>query len=66
MITIKKLEQPIHDGDWHDKPFKWAVTGPGQEYQIFSTKTYALAYASIRRKVDTKNEAFARFVRLED
>lgn len=30
-ITLEKLERPEHWGDWHDKPLRWAVRGPGAE-----------------------------------
>ena len=56
-ITITKLERPEHHGDWHDPLIKWAVRGPGNECQKFSTKKEAASYARQRRCVDTQAEA---------
>src|SRR3954469_16058189 len=41
-VTVEKLEKVEHHGDWHDKPTRYAVRGPGQECQKFSTKKDAL------------------------
>lgn len=49
-VTVSKLARPEHCGDWHDKPLKWAVSGPRSECQKFSTKRDALQYARIRRR----------------
>lgn len=48
-ITITKLERPEHHGDWHDKPTRWAVHGPGTELQKFSTKAEAMLWKRIRK-----------------
>lgn len=48
-ITVARLEREIHEGDWHDAPSRWNVTGPGTEVQRFSRKVDALAYARVRR-----------------
>lgn len=50
MVVVVALPAPIRSGDWHDKPLKWEVIGPGNEVQRFSTKKWALRYASIRRR----------------
>lgn len=63
MITIEAIK-PEAWGDWHDKPLRYAVKGPGAEVQKFSTKKDALKYASIRRKAATQAEAGSLFVRL--
>ena len=49
-IIITKLVQPEHSGDWHDKPLRYAVFGPGAEVQKFCTKKDAESYRRIRRK----------------
>ena len=46
-FEISKLANPEHQGDWHDKPLRWVVTGP--EVQKFSTKKEALLWVKIRR-----------------
>jgi len=48
-MNIVKLDRAIRDGDWHDKPLRWQVSGPGREVQNFSTKKDALLYRAIRR-----------------
>jgi hypothetical protein len=48
-ITVSKLERAEHSGDWHDKPLRWQVAGPGNELQKFPTKRWATFYAKIRR-----------------
>jgi hypothetical protein len=62
-IKIEKLETPIYEGDWHDKPLRWRVVGPGQELQNFSTKSSARHYAKIRRRSPDANTASNAFVR---
>ena len=56
-VTVERLQQVEHQGDWHDKPLKWKAVGPGSELQKFSTKEEAQAYAKIRRQ--TKDFATA-------
>lgn len=48
-ITIERLATPIQSGDWHDPALKWAVNGPGDERQLFSTRAWARQYRDIRR-----------------
>lgn len=62
-ITIEAIA-PEASGDWHDKPSRYAVKGPGAEVQKFSTKKDAQKYASLRRKAATQTEAGDAFVRL--
>ncbi len=61
-ITIAKLDHKIYCGDWHDKPLKWGVFGPGSERQNFATKADALLYRKIRRTSSTAVEAGNHFV----
>jgi hypothetical protein len=56
--TVTKLDRPEHAGDWHDKPLRYRVDGL-PEIQKFSTKKRAHAWARIRRKCATFNEACA-------
>lgn len=56
-ISIRKLDIPVHDGDWHDPVLKWEVLGPGDERQIFYTKKGATEYKRIRAKVASFSEA---------
>ena len=56
-IIITKLVQPEHSGDWHDKPLRYAVFGPGAEVQKFCTKKDAESYRRIRRKSSSFHEA---------
>lgn len=62
-ITITKLSTPIREGDWHDKPLRWLVSGPAQEMQNFSTKRNATRYRTLRRKAGTITEAINAYVR---
>jgi len=62
-ITIEAIK-PEACGDWHDKPVRYAVHGPGTEVQKFSTKKNAQKYASLRRKAATQQEAGDAYVRL--
>jgi hypothetical protein len=48
-IIIEKLPHQERSGDWHDKPLRWRVAGPGSEAQKFSTKKEARSYKSIRQ-----------------
>ena len=65
MITVAKLPSPIRSGDWHDNPLKWTVQGPGLERQYFTTKAWALRYASLRSRAVSAAEAGQQFLRLE-
>lgn len=49
-ITIEKLPNPEHSGDWHDAPLRWIVKGPGTETQKFATKAHATLYRRCRRQ----------------
>ena len=62
-IEIIKLDSPEHCGDWHDKPIRWSVNGPGSECQKFSTKCDAQRYASVRRKLDNQLAAINSHIR---
>lgn len=62
-IEIEKLARPVQSGDWHDKPLKWGVAGPGVERQLFVTKKNAELYARIRRKAADAREAENEYVR---
>ena len=48
-IIIEKLAHWERSGDWHDRPLRWRVVGPGNEVQKFSTKKEAALYRTIRR-----------------
>ncbi len=61
-ITITKLVNPMHVGDWHDAPLKWTVNGPYNEVQHFETKKNALRYVSIRRKTSDPVEINRQYV----
>lgn len=61
MITISKLDCFERSGDWHDKPLRWRVDGPGAEVQKFSTRKDAEQYARLRRKL-TLDQAIKSFV----
>ena len=61
-IAIERLPHPEHYGDWHDKPLKWVVKGPGTELQKFSTKRDALLFARLRKGVDDMTEAYKAFL----
>lgn len=50
-IKVLRLVCPEHSGDWHDKPLKWKVAGPGDEVQKFLTRKDADQYARLRRKM---------------
>lgn len=63
-VNIEKLSRPEQSGDWHDKPLRWCVRGPGVEVQKFSTKKDALKYRSVRRKSFDFTAAVATFVNL--
>ena len=61
-ITVSKLSNSYHAGDWHDRPLGWTVRGPGLEIQNFSTREHARAYADIRRHTDTAAKAQREYV----
>ena len=60
-IYIVKLDGPEASGDWHDKPLKWKVCGPGSEVQKFSTKKDATEYKSARRDAESQQEAIHNY-----
>ena len=62
-ITVVAIS-PEACGDWHDKPLKWAVNGPGNEVQKFSTKADALKYKSVRFRSYDQNAAFHNYAKL--
>lgn len=55
-ITISKIQTEA-SGDWHDKPLRWAVNGPGSEIQKFTRQADARTYLQIRRQCKTQAEA---------
>lgn len=61
MITVSKLDCFERSGDWHDKPLRWRVGGPGAEVQKFSTRKDAEQYARLRRKL-SQEQAIKTFV----
>lgn len=60
-IIITKLVAPEHHGDWHDKPLRYAVFGPGTEVQKFCTKKDAELYRRIRRRSASLADASRAF-----
>jgi hypothetical protein len=60
-FRIEKLETPEQDGDWHDKPLRWIVKGPGDEAQKFPTKKDAALWARIRSSSASQLEAISRY-----
>jgi len=58
-LRIKRLPSPIYSGDWHDKPHRWAVYGPGSEVSHFDTKANAQLYARLRRKLSYRDAMVA-------
>lgn len=63
-ITISQMPKPEASGDWHDKPLKWLVEGPGEERQKFSTKAWATLYKRCRKASSDANEATRNFCNL--
>jgi hypothetical protein len=61
-MKIERLPQPIPSGDWHDKPLKWTVIGPGDEVQHFRTKKDATTYHRIRKAAPSFREAARLFI----
>lgn len=61
MIIVKIAPQAC--GDWHDKPLRWAVQGPGNELQKFSLKKDAQIYLRIRRKSSDEHSAINTFAK---
>lgn len=61
-MKIERLPEPIASGDWHDKPLKWTVIGPGDEVQNFRTKKDATTYARIRKTAPSFREAARIFI----
>ncbi len=62
-IFIQKLDAFEFSGDWHDKPLRYKVCGPGKEVQKFSTKRMAASYKSFRAHAKSATEAINNFVR---
>jgi hypothetical protein len=60
-LTIEKLARSEHQGDWHDKPLRWAVRGPGLEVQKFSVKAEAKKYAARRRRHADQSSAIRNY-----
>ena len=61
-VTVERLQQVEHQGDWHDKPLKWKAVGPGNEVQKFSTQKEATSYAKIRRQTKDFATALLAFI----
>ena len=61
-ISVSRLDRPEPSGDWHDKPLRWRVSGPGNEVQKFVTKQNATDYSRIRKSSASFNEAVRRYV----
>lgn len=61
-ITISRIPAQA-SGDWHDKPVRWAVTGPAGEVQNFSTRKDAQKYKSLRFRSYDQKIAIDKFVR---
>ena len=62
MMIIEKLPHAVHAGDWHDKPLKWQVKGPGAELQRFSTLKDAKLWRKSRRMAGTFNGGMKLFL----
>lgn len=60
-IEVKRLENEVRMGDWHDKPLKWETLGPDAERQIFSTKKDAKLYRKFRKESSSLAEASKKF-----
>lgn len=56
-ITVRKLETPVHHGDWHDPAHKWGVYGPRNEFQTFPRKKDAELYRKCRLNAGSMGEA---------
>jgi hypothetical protein len=61
---VRKLKAPEQSGDWHDKPLKWEVYGPGKECQKFQTRVGARFYAMLRNAAKDQPSAIDTFVGL--
>jgi hypothetical protein len=72
-ITISRLTRVNGDGetvpteingwgDWHDRPLRWAVSGPAGELQKFSTQKEARKYKSLRRRAPDQKTAIHNYV----
>ena len=61
-VKIERLSRAEHQGDWHDKPLKWAVLGPDSEIQKFGTQKEANSYAKIRRQTKDFATAHLAFI----
>jgi hypothetical protein len=62
-ITVTKLDVPVFAGDWHDKPLRYEVLGPGDERQRFSTVKDAKRYRLIRSRAASFSEACQSFAK---
>ena len=60
-LLILPLDKPEHAGDWHDKPLRYKVVGPGAEVQKFSTKAESQRWERIRRNSPDFATAFQTF-----
>ena len=60
-IFILPPDKPEHYGDWHDKPVRYKVCGPGNELQKFCNKKDARLYKSIRLDSMDANTASRKF-----
>ena len=56
-IEIRKLPNPVHDGDWKDPACRWGVYGPGYEFQRFPRKKDAELYRKCRMNSSSFSEA---------
>lgn len=61
-ITITPIS-PEGCGDWHDRPLRYKVSGPGTETQKFCTKADSKRYASIRKRSADQTTAINTFSR---
>jgi hypothetical protein len=52
----------VSAGDWHDRPLRYEVLGPGSECQVFSTMREAKQYRAIRRRSLSEKEAIHAYV----
>lgn len=63
VITVEKMERSVHSGDWHDKPLRWIVRGPGG-HQMFATKKDAMKFRSVYRMSDSLVQAIFSYARI--
>lgn len=60
-VKIDRIK-PEQSGDWHDEPLRWAVKGPGEELQKFSTYADAERYQNCRQRAKNQGEAIGYFL----